>query len=190
MKSSIKFTVEKSKKRATGTKPKASVERIKVDYKGKKVLARRLSVSTELSLPIEEAWANVKKPALLRFVAKGMIDFKPVEAPLPKVWEQGQTYAVKMRIFGFLPFGGTHYLFVEKIDNQTFEAATKEWDTRTKIWNHDIILRDLGNGRTHYEDVIVIYGGWLTGLITAFAKKFYKHRQKRWHLVAKEKVNF
>jgi hypothetical protein len=51
-------------------------------------------------------------------------------------------------------------------------------------------MYDLGNGKIHYEDSIAIYGGRMTGLITAFAKQFYKHRQKRWQLVARENLLF
>lgn len=49
---------------------------------------------------------------------------------------------------------------------------------------------DLGNGKIYYEDSITIYGGILTGFITSFAKKFYKHRQKRWQIVAENKLDF
>jgi hypothetical protein len=51
-------------------------------------------------------------------------------------------------------------------------------------------MRDLGNGRIYYEDAITIYGGIMTGFITSFAKKFYKHRQKRWQIVASNNLTF
>ncbi len=168
---------------AAGAGPQATVERVAVDYQGKKVKGRRLSVRSTIPMPIEQAWENVKTPALLQFVARGMIKFKAVGEPLPARWEAGQTYAVRMRIFGFIPFGGIHYLFIEAIDDDRHELSTREWDRAAKVWNHDIILRDLGDGRVRYEDSITIYGGWMTGFITAFAKQFYKHRQRRWQLV-------
>jgi hypothetical protein len=62
----------------------------------------------------------------------------------------------------------------------------REWDKEAKVWNHHIVMKDLGNGNIYYEDAIIIYGGWKTGVITSFAKRFYKHRQKRWQIVAKE----
>lgn len=68
--------------------------------------------------------------------------------------------------------------------------SSKEWNKRTKVWNHDVIMKDLGNGIIYYEDSITIYGGIMTGFITSFAKRFYMHRQKRWQIVAKEKLNF
>jgi hypothetical protein len=68
--------------------------------------------------------------------------------------------------------------------------STKEWDNGAKVWNHDITMRELGDSKIYYEDSITIYGGILTGIITSFAKKFYKHRQKRWQIVAANKLEF
>ena len=50
-------------------------------------------------------------------------------------------------------------------------------------------MKDLGNGKIYYEDSITIYGGVMTGFITTFAKRFYIYKQKRWQIVAKEKLN-
>jgi hypothetical protein len=171
-------------------KPNVKVEKIEIAYHNEKVKAKRLTVSSEIPMDLASAWANVKTPALLQFVAKGMITFKPVGEAFPKQWGLGQTYAIKMRVFGFLPFGGTHYLFVEKIDTITHTIATKEWDKGAKVWNHDIVMTDLGNGKIYYEDAITIYGGGMTGFITAFAKKFYTHRQLRWQMVATKNLHF
>jgi hypothetical protein len=175
---------------AQNNKSKSKIERVVTEYKGKKVKARQLTVSSEIPMDIDIAWANVKTPALLEFVAKGMIKFKAVESKFPKQWEVGQTYRAKMRVFGFIPFGGTHYLFIEKIDDNNNTISTKEWDNGARVWNHDVTMKDLGNGKIYYEDSITIYGGLMTGFITSFAKRFYIHRQKRWQTVAKEKLNF
>ena len=168
----------------------AKIEKIELDYQGKTVKARKLTVSTEIPMSLQKIWANVKTPALLQFVAKGMIKFKPAESGLPIQWEAGQTYGVHMRIFGFIPFGGTHFLYIEKIDDTKHILSTKEWDQSAKIWNHTITLKDLKNEKTYYEDSILIYGGRMTGFITSFAKIFYIHRQQRWHLIAKENLDF
>jgi hypothetical protein len=170
--------------------PRASVNTISLEYNGKIVKARELLVQSKFPMSIDTAWKNVKTPALLSFVAKGMIRFKPAEKPLPKFWKAGETYGVKMRFFGFLPLGGTHFLSVEYIDEEGYRIETREWDALVKVWNHGIVLEDKGNNLTYYEDRIVIYGGILTGLITFFAKYFYIHRQKRWQIVAKEKITF
>lgn len=169
-------------------KPKATVEKITVEYNGNQVKAKKLTVSSEIPINIACAWNHVKTPALLEFVAKGMIRFKPTGDGFPEQWELGKTYGAKMRVFGFIPFGGTHYLMIEKIDDENHTLTTKEWDRGAKVWNHQVIMKDLGNGSIYYEDTITIYGGMMTGFITSFAKRFYKYRQKRWQIVANDKL--
>ena len=175
---------------AQKNKPHAQVERVGITYKGKKVNARQLTVCSEIPMALDKAWANVKTPSLLAFVAKGMIRFKAVEGEFPRQWETGQTYGLKMWVFGCVPFGGVHYLQVETLDEARYTIVTKEWDQAAKVWNHAITMEDIGHGRIRYADSITIYGGAMTGLITAFAKRFYIHRQKRWQVVAREKLDF
>ena len=95
--------------------PIASVETEVIDYNGSKVKAKKLTVYSEIPIEINTAWNNVKTPALLQFVANGMMKFKSLDGPFPKQWEVGQTYGFKTRVFGIIPFGGIHYLFLEKI---------------------------------------------------------------------------
>lgn len=175
---------------AQQSKPKSKIEKVVIEYKGKKVNARQLTVSSEIPIDLDSAWANIKTPALLQFVAKGRIRFKAVNGTFPKEWETGQTYGAKMRVFGFIPYGGTHYLFIKEVDDDNHKIAAKEWNKRAKVWNHDVVLRDLGNGKIYLEDSITIYGGSMTGIIASFAKRFYTHRHKRWQIIAKEKLNF
>ena len=170
--------------------PLTKVEPVIIEYNGSRVNAKKLTIHSEIPMGIDAAWDNVKTPALLEFVAKGMIKFKSVNGDFPKQWQVGQTYGFKTLVFGIIPFGGIHYLFLDKIDNANYVLSTKECDNGAKVWNHDITMRELGDGKIYYEDSITIYGGILTGLITSFAKKFYKHRQKRWQIVAANKLEF
>ena len=170
--------------------PTATVESKVIDYNGKKVKAKKLIVCSKIPMSIDKAWNNVKTPVLLQFVAKGMIKFKFVDGDFPKQWEVGQTYGFKTRVFGIIPFGGIHYLFVDKIDDGNYRLSTKEWDSGAKVWNHTITMRELGEDKIYYEDSITIYGGILTGFITSFAKRFYKYRQQRWQLVASNNLKF
>lgn len=170
--------------------PIASVETEVIEYNGKMVKAKKLIVYSEIPIEINKAWNNVKSPALLQFVAKGMMKFKSVDRLFPKQWEVGQTYGFNTRVFGIIPFGGIHYLFIEKIDDNNFALSTIEWDIRAKVWNHNIMMKDLGDGKIYYEDSITIYSGIMTGFITSFAKKFYKHRRKRWQIIASNNLKF
>jgi len=78
--------------------------------------------------------------------------------------------------FGYLPFGGIHYLHIEKIDTTNFQISTQQWDNQAKVWNHDVVLKGLGNDSFYYECSITIYGCMLSESNPAIAKIFYQHR--------------
>lgn len=162
----------------------ATVERRSISYAGKHVSARVLRVQSVIPVPIDSAWAWVQTPALLEFVAKGRVRFVPEAGAFPARWHQGDTVGTRMRLYGFLPFGGVHWLYIETVDHAQRRIATREWDRAAKVWNHQIRLQSLGPYSTLYTDEIVIYGGAGTGLITWWARGFYRHRQRRWQKLA------
>lgn len=166
------------------SRPEAVTEKIKITYSGKEVTARKLTVSSELPMPVDSAWNQVITSALLEFVTRGKMRFKPSGGAFPEIWRQGDTVTTRMRAYGFIPFGGLHTLYFDKIDEDEKVIETKEWNRTVKVWNHRITLREIDKDRTRYEDEIIIYAGALTGPVTSFAKGFYKHRQRRWQLVA------
>jgi hypothetical protein len=162
----------------------ANIEEIKINYKGREVTAHKLTVSSQIPININTAWEKVQTVALLEFVAKGKLRFKPLDDKFPEIWKQGSTAKTMMYLYGVIPFGGVHTLVVEKIDHESKVVQSKEWDDAAKVWNHRISMKKLSDSSIHYEDEIIIYGGFLTSIISLWAKSFYKHRQKRWQLVA------
>jgi len=162
------------------------IEKIKIDYKGNKVTANKLTVTSEIPIDIDTAWRKVQTSSLLNFVTSGKVRFKPTGGHFPEVWKEGNTVTTRMFVYGFFPFGGLHSLHFEKIDDENKILQTSEWDKSAKVWNHKIALKKLNDKKIIYKDEIIIYGGLLTGFITWWAKSFYEHRQKRWQLVAKE----
>lgn len=163
---------------------KANIEKIKINYKGKEVIADKLTVTSEIPMDIEAAWEKVQTSALLEFVAKGKLTFQPLEGEFPEIWEEGASVKTTMNVYGVIPFGGIHTLTVEKIDGKNKVIQSKEWDNCAKVWNHKISMKKLSEKSIYYEDEIVIYGGLLTGLISWWAKSFYMHRQRRWQFIA------
>jgi hypothetical protein len=176
-------TMSDSNNVTSANKPRATTEKIKMNYNGKVVSARKLSVTSRIPMDIETAWTQVKKTSLLEFVAKGKIKFVPTNGKFPEVWRKGMKVSARMLLYGFIPFGGLHYLTVEKIDEANKTIQTNEWDKAAKAWKHRIEMKPVNNQATDYLDEIIIYGGILTNFITFWAKHFYIHRQKRWRLV-------
>jgi len=166
------------------------VEPVSIDYQGKTVKAKKLVVRSEIPMPIEQVWNILMTAELLDYVTKGFLRMKPIGGPFPESWPELDTVHTKIRVFGFIPFGGTHSLFFEEICGDSYVLQTREKNNRAKIWDHRITLEPASNQATLYTDEVIIYGKGMTGLITAFAKQFYQHRQKRWQTVAKENWRF
>jgi hypothetical protein len=169
---------------------KTTFEKVKIDYKGIEVLGIKLKVSSEILIDIETAWDKLGTSKLLEFVCKPKIKFKPVGGNFPKIWKEGNTVSTKMFVYGLVPFGGTHTLYFDKIDAENKILQTKEWDDAAKVWNHKISLKKQTEDSIIYEDEVIIYGGLLTSFIAIWAKSFYKHRQKRWQIVAQNNIQF
>lgn len=167
-----------------------TTEEIKIIYQNKEVDAYKLTVQSLIPIGIDKGWSNVTTSELLVFVAKGKVTFKPVEGRFPSIWKEGQSVETRMLLFGILPFGGIHTLYFEKIDAVNHIIQTKENDDAAKVWNHTISLNKVDENTIVYKDEVIIYGGLLTVFITAWAKSFYIHRQKRWLLVPSNNLKF
>lgn len=63
-------------------------EKVKIEYHGKQVMARKLTVTSEISMEIDTAWSKVQTSALLNFVVEGKVKFKPTGGQFPVVWKK------------------------------------------------------------------------------------------------------
>lgn len=138
-------------------------------------------ISTTFDCTAEQLWAEISRPASLRFVAAPLMRFEPlVPGDLDGEWVVGKTYAVRLSLFGFLP-AGEHRITIVRMDRQANLIESRESGTLSPVWNHTIRFHPLGDGKLHYTDEIEIQAGLLTGAIWAFAHLFYRHRQRRWN---------
>ncbi len=166
------------------------IDDVTINYKGKSVKAKKLVVTSTIPMHIDSVWNNVKTSDLLLFVTKGFAKMKPTGGAFPKYWIANDTASTRTKVFGFIPFGGMRHLYFETISDEEYVIQTREWDKGAKVWDHKIQLVPTEQNATIYTDEIVIYGGQLTSIITAFAKRFYQYRQNRWQIVAKDKLIF
>ena len=164
----------------------STIEKHKIEYKGKIVSGIKLTVSSELNIDITKAWNEIQKSSLLEFVCKGKVRFKPIDTKFPKLWKKDMLIKAKMLIYGFIPFGGIHTFNFKTIDAENFTVLTNEKNSIVKIWNHGIFMEQIDENRIKYTDEIELYAGILTGFIANWAESFYKHRQKRWIIIAEK----
>ncbi|MFT4022874.1 MAG: hypothetical protein QM664_03700 [Flavihumibacter sp.] len=163
----------------------ATSGKIKIPFEGKEVTARKLTVSSIIPIDIYTAWEKVKTSALLVFITKGKVKFKPAGEQFPASWKENDTVATKMLLYGLIPFGGIHTLYFEKIDNENRCMQTSERDRITKVWRHTISMQKIRDHSICYTDEVIIYAGLMTGIVTWWAKYFFIHRQQRWKLLTK-----
>lgn len=147
----------------------------------------KVSRSTKIDLPPATVWADVQTAPLLQHIAWPMVRFIPVGATSLDAFRPNGRYPVKLRLFGFIPFG------TQWIVTSLHERETGEWPKRLRddgysalisTWDHWITVAPDGRGGTHYSDDVEISAGILTPVIWWFAQIFYWHRQRRWRGLA------
>lgn len=145
-------------------------------------------ISTTFDCTAEQLWNEISRPASLRFVAAPLLHFESLVAgELDGEWVVGKTYALRLFLLGFLP-AGKHRIVLERIDREANLIESRESGTLASVWNHTIRFHPMENGRLHYTDEIEIQAGLLTGVIWAFAHLFYRHRQRRWQVLLRGKI--
>ena len=164
----------------------SSIENIEINYNGKSVKGKKLTIYSELNIDINTAWNEVQKSSLLKFVCKGKVTFKPIGSEFPEYWKENMTIKTKMLIYGLIPFGGIHLLKFMNIDHQEFSILTNEQNSFVKIWNHKIHLNQIDKNKMKYKDEIELYAGILTNFVAKWAESFYIYRQKRWEIISDE----
>jgi ligand-binding SRPBCC domain-containing protein len=135
-----------------------------------------VKIETTFSTPVDRVWSLLTKFDTLSFITRPMASFKP----LGKVsdWRKGSDYSFRLRIFG-IPMG-VHEIRIVKMGRSEYTIVSHEHNRFVKTWNHTIKLEPLDDSTTGYTDIIEINAGKMTNLVVAFARIFYKHRQKRW----------
>lgn len=139
---------------------------------------RTISVSRTLNAPAEVIWPAVKTPHAFVHVARGMLRF-PVAERINRPWQVGDDLYGWTLLFGLLPFS-KHRLVVESIDEDGRVLVSDERGGPIRTWRHEVMVRPIDDQHCRYEDRIHIEAGVLTAVVAAYAKVFYRYRQRRW----------
>ena len=140
----------------------------------------RITLSSVLAVTASVAFEQVKRPALLHYVAYPLIRFVP-DQPFPEVWQSGR-YETKMQLFGVIPLG-RQTIGIEQPDatvSGSLILRDKGSGHLARTWDHWIYLKPLGEEQCQYTDRVTIQAGVLTPFIGFFALIFYAWRQHRW----------
>lgn len=135
-----------------------------------------------LDAPADLIWAAVRTPQAFRAVTRGLLDWVPLRGR-SEPWREGEEATGWLLLGGVVPFS-RHRIRVAELDDRRRVLRSDESGGVVRSWRHDITVQPLEGGRSRYTDVIRIDAGALTPLVAAFARVFYRERQRRWRRLA------
>lgn len=130
----------------------------------------------------DTVFQKLRQLSTLQAVTTPYAAFEPVEGAAT-AWEVGSTSSYRFKLFGFIPFG-THTIHIVRFDPDG--VSSREGNEHVPVWNHDIMLRALEDGRTEYTDRVEIHAGWKTAIVWLWAEAFYAHRQRKWIMLLQQ----
>jgi hypothetical protein len=139
--------------------------------------------STELLAPADRVWAQVKRPATVRHVSKGLLGLR-VAGGLPDRFTRGDTLRARLLLFHAVPLW-RHELQVVRVDDRDLVAETHEHGGPIRRWDHRIEVEQSLGPRSRYTDRVEIEAGVLTPLVWVGAKLLFAYRRARWRRLAR-----
>lgn len=139
-----------------------------------------ITLSSLLATSADVAFQQVKRPALLHYVAYPLIRFTP-PTPFPSIWQEGE-YETRMWLFGLVPLG-QQVIRIELPDplaDGPFRMRDNGQGHLARTWDHWIFIEPTNEGQCRYTDNVTIRAGVLTPFVWLFALGFYAWRQHRW----------
>ncbi len=140
-----------------------------------------MTVTHQIQLPVdaETAFRQVKRPALLHYVADPLVRFEQV-MPFPDIWQPGQ-YETRMCFLGWLPLGrqtiGIDYPATRP---GTYQLHDQGRGNLVAVWDHLITIEAVDPNHCRYTDRVRVRAGLFTPVVWGFAWVFYAWRQRRW----------
>jgi hypothetical protein len=132
---------------------------------------------------IDDVFNELQKLGTLQYIAAPYASFTPMDETKELIWTAGVSYFFRFRLFGVIPYG-THRINVIRFDKE--QIYTREGNEHVPVWNHEILLKDMGDC-CEYTDNVEIGAGRKTNIIYIWTWFFYRHRQKKWIKMLKRK---
>jgi len=160
------------------------MEKILLKYdNGKIKKGIKIIISSTFSNSAEKIWNKLLNIETLIEICKPMVTFKSKLNEKEMKWEIKKEYVFKLFIYGFIPFGD-HKIILKELDKENKIILSNENNKIVKIWNHLILMENVGENEVKYTDEVEIYAGIFTLFTAIWAKLFYKHRQKKWKRIS------
>jgi hypothetical protein len=144
------------------------------------VRTMKVAICSTFDCSPDVVWERVQTSALLHEVIRPLLAIKPAAGTtMPERWQEGQSIACRMYLFGVLPLG-SHTIRFDRIDPQNRQIQTKEASRLVRRWRHRIEVAPAEGGSALYSDEVEIDCGLLTSIVGWFAGILFRHRHRRW----------
>lgn len=150
-------------------------------------MAKKIHVTSVFESSVDTIWDKLQQFETLQYIASPLLTFKTIDSSAFK-WNEGLVIKLKIKLFGFIPIG-IHTINILQINRERLMIYTNEGNKLVPIWNHKIILEEVGINKTKYSDEVEIYARWKTNLVCLLSSYFYKHRQKKWVKLLKNEIS-
>ena len=159
----------------------SKLDKTEIEYKGKLVNSRTVSVSSFFNHNTDIFFAQelIKKNTSIIVRPLAVINFLK-ENHDSECWKEGFDYELLIKPFGLINIWGVHHIKVISIDKTKTEIITVEKNNICKVWNHKLTFKKIGENQTEYTDKVTLYAGWLTSILSYFLIYSYKKRHQKW----------
>lgn len=151
-------------------------------------MTRLVSVSTELPLSADQAFAKAHKIETMEYVMAPILGFRVSAADRARADEHeggllplNETFTGRLVLFGAIPLWKHHLTIVADGDHEIY---TNESSGPARTWNHRLTFEPIDEHRCRYTDEIETDDGVLGAGTALFIKVFFRHRHRRWRRIA------
>jgi len=99
-------------------------------------------------------FGEIKKLSTLQYIAFPYAAFMPVNGQNDLIWQSGEIFDFRFRLFGIIPLG-IHRIAVVDFDEES-GIYTKEGNKHVPVWNHRIIIEPTDRNTVRYTDEVEI----------------------------------
>lgn len=140
----------------------------------------KVRLSTELPISAATAFGLAQKPEVFRFIVAPILRMPRLEMPDPL--QPGAEGSARLWWFGVVPAWTHHLRLVRLGDNEIY---THEHGGPVHTWNHRLTFEPLTATSCRYTDEIETDPGLRGSGTRMFARLMFRHRHRRWRLLAR-----
>jgi hypothetical protein len=145
---------------------------------GEKMRTKTICIGSVFPSTADEIWDKIQHVKTLQYIAYPYATFSPLGNG-DMTWKEGKIFKFRFKLFGFLSLG-IHTINIMVFDKDALTIYTTESNKTVPVWNHRITMEETSKSSVKYTDEVEIDAGWKTIFVVAWAKMFYRHRQKKW----------